>query len=128
MTKFNPDNKKNLTVGECLSPAMEIVDPEVAKQYLKDYISYLESNHAWTTEESNRILIGDFTYWESVAKRNIGYYAGYYDDETRKRVEKLFDCEHPLFGKIAEMGTPTTDEAYQCGYERKTLAEIRAQK
>lgn len=134
--KFNPENKETLTVGECLSPAMEIKDPETAKQYLKDYIAYMKDNIGWTQEENN-VWLGDLKIsnyalddlsFESIAKCNIGFYAGYYDNETRERVEKLFDCGHPVFGKIAELGLPSQEESYECGYQQKTLAEIRKQK
>lgn len=33
---------------------------------------------------------------------NIGYYAGYYNQETRKRVEILFDAPHPILGSYKE--------------------------
>lgn len=128
MTVFNPHNLSVLTFAECLGPAMGITDPEDAKQYLKGYVTYLNNNSAWTMEESNAVLMGNFTSSEEMAKRSLGYYAGYYDNETRERVEKLFDCEHPMFGKISEMGLPSSDEAFQCGYQKKTLAEIRKQK
>lgn len=29
---------------------------------------------------------------------NVGYFAGYYDEETRKRVSKWLGAEHPIFG------------------------------
>lgn len=47
----------------------------------------------------------------------VGYYAGYYDSETRERVERLFMCAHPVFGSIADNGAPTPDEAYDAGFE-----------
>lgn len=50
-----------------------------------------------------------------VAKRNLGYYAGYYDNETRARVERLFRCEHPVFGPIADGWAPTAAEAFAIG-------------
>ena len=42
MTKFNPENKKSLTYGECLDPAMNITDSEDAKQYKADYIGFIQ--------------------------------------------------------------------------------------
>lgn len=32
------------------------------------------------------------------AKRNFGYYAGYFDRETEDIVNKVFDACHPMFG------------------------------
>ena len=52
---------------------------------------------------------------EKICKSNLGYYAGYYDNETRARVEKLFLCEHPIFGSIKENGAPTPEEAFNAG-------------
>ena len=42
MTKFNPENKESLTTGETLGPAMEITDPEDAKQYLTEYVKHIQ--------------------------------------------------------------------------------------
>ena len=39
-TKFNPEGKEKLTYGEALSPAMEITDPEDAKQYFDAYVEF----------------------------------------------------------------------------------------
>ena len=79
---FNPKNKKNLTYGESLSSAMRITDQEIADEYLKDYVKYIMKN----MDEPN--------YEEAlnIAKSNIGYFAGYYDNKTRERVEDLFKC------------------------------------
>lgn len=126
--KFNPENKKSLTIGECLAPAMEIKSQKIADEYLKDYIAYLDKEITWSVEAGNAIARGDFSSAEQLAKQNLAYYAGYYDDATRERVERLFDCEHPIFGRLSEMGTPTGEESFQCGMQRKTLKEIRNQK
>lgn len=119
MTKFNPENKKVLTYGECLDPAMKITDAEDAKQYLADYIKFQEANMQEAT--------GEYTA-EQICKQNLGYFAGYYDNETRKRVERLFLCSHPIFGSIKENGRPTSEEALECGKTGKNLNEIRKTK
>lgn len=108
MTKFNPEGKEVLTYGECLEPAMEITDPEDAAQYFKDYVAFIEPRD-------------DDMIAESMAKENLGYYAGYYSTDTRERVERLFSCQHPVFGAIAEKGNPTPEEALEMG--RKMSAE-----
>ena len=48
-------------------------------------------------------------------RENIGYFAGYYDNETRRRVERLFKCAHPIFGPISENGPPTPEQAFEMG-------------
>jgi len=103
MTIFNPENKETLTYGECLDSAMKITEQYDADQYLRNYIKFIEKN-----KEPNTNSI-------QIAKSNLGYYAGYYDNETRERVEKLFICKHPIFGSIAENGVPTPEEAFNLG-------------
>lgn len=48
-------------------------------------------------------------------KNKLGYFAGYYSNEQRQRVEELYDVEHPILGRFSEMGAPTPSEAMQCG-------------
>ncbi len=97
MIKFNPENKELLTFGECLDPAMEITDQDEANKYLEDFILYTMK---YVGKEAERIC-----------KINLGFWAGYFDKETRDRVQLLFKCEHPIFGvadftalEILEMG------------------------
>lgn len=99
MTQFNPENKDTLTYGEALDPAMGITDQEDADKYLKDYVSYIEKQLEKEPRE-------DLTAKE-IAKINIGYYAGYYDGETRMRTERLFKTHHPIFGTIVDTLEPT---------------------
>lgn len=109
MIKFNPDNKEVLTYAECLKPAMEIMDQADANQYLVDYIAYIQA----ALEKEPR---SDEMTAEEIAKINLGYYAGYYNSETRKRVELLFCCHHPIFGSASQ--EITTQEAYEAGIKQ----------
>lgn len=87
--KFKPgDNHKDI-----LAPAMKIMDASEAMEYLQDYITHVKS--------------------EELAKNNLAYYAGYYDRETRERVEKLFNCIHPVLGPVANNLTP--EEVFNMG-------------
>lgn len=108
MTKFNPEGKETLTYGECLGPAMEITDPEDARQYLAEYIKYTQTFLDKEPREDDMSA-------EQICKTNLGYYAGYYDSETRRRVEELFTCSHPIFGSIKNNGQPTPEEAFESG-------------
>lgn len=117
MTKFNPENKETLTYGECLEPAMEITDEKDAKQYLDAYVSYIQKNLDKESRNDDKTAL-------DIAKINIGYYAGYYDNKTANRVNKLFNCSHPIFGN----STPTGKEAFECGKQGITLSELRSQK
>jgi len=110
MTKFNPENKETLTFGECLGPAMEITDLEDAQQYLEEYVKY-------TQKFLDKEPRDDDMTAEDICKVNLGYYAGYYSNETRKRVEEIFTCSHPVFGSIKNNGSPTAERAFQAGVD-----------
>lgn len=112
MTKFNPENKETLTYQECLGPAMKITNKEDAKQYKSAYIQFTEKFLKNGLSESGMTA-------EQIVNNNLGYYAGYYSNETRERVEKLFLCSHPIFGAIKENGAPTAKEAFEYGFNRK---------
>ena len=113
MTKFNPDNKESLTYGECFEPAMGITDEADAQQYLKDYVAFIQT----ALDKKPR---KDGMTASQIAATNLGYFAGYYDNETRERVERLFKCSHPIFGAIAEKGAPTAEEAFKLGEQMAT--------
>ena len=108
MTKFNSENKKTLTYEECLDPAMKITDEADAQQYLTDYVEFIRRGL-----KKSPIQTGITA--EEIARSNLGYYAGYYDADTRARVERLFCCEHPIFGPIAQNGQPSASEALLAG-------------
>ena len=93
MTTFVPE--------KCLQIAMKITVEEDAIQYLKEYIKYIQDNNPTVDAEM-------------VAKSNLGYYAGYYSNEVRERVEKLFKCKHPFFGSIKD-GAPSSSDAFNMG-------------
>lgn len=100
---------ENLTIGEAYGPAMEITEQAKADEYFE-----LLVQRAMKFHKGNRGKA------EAQEKSNLGYYAGYYDSETRARVEKLFSCTHPIFGPISK-GTPTAEEAFEMG---KKLAKV----
>lgn len=104
MIKFNPENKEKLTYAECLNPAMEITDPAEAKQYLRDYIAFIQK---YLDKEPR----GDNVTAEEIAKKNLGYWTGYQDNKTAARVMELFDCSHPIFGKAR----PSAKDAFEAG-------------
>jgi hypothetical protein len=64
-----------------------------------------------------------------IAKVNIGYWTGYGDSETAKRVFELYDTKHPVFGTKQ----PTPEETFQAGvdmakgkFPRKVAEKITA--
>lgn len=103
---------EHITIGDKYGPAMEIADQIEADAYFERCVA-----HTMTFGRSREEA-------ESIERQNLGYYAGYYRDETRARVEKLFQCSHPVFGAIAEVGAPTSMEAISAGFNaaRSALA------
>ncbi|MEE9568330.1 MAG: hypothetical protein V3W37_03000 [Candidatus Binatia bacterium] len=94
------------TIREKYGPAMEIMEQVAADEYFEVCVQDC-MGFGKTREEA-----------ESIERQNLGYFAGYYDNDTRTRIEQLFRCSHPIFGK-ARKGTPTAEEALEAG---KTLA------
>lgn len=108
---FNPENKDVLTYGEIGDPAMKITEQADADQYKAAYVAYVQK---FLDAEPDP----DGLTAEQVVETNLGYWAGYYDNETRERVERLFRCSHPVFGSIAKNGPPTADVAFEAGLKR----------
>lgn len=106
-TKFNPEGKTVLTYGECLRPAMEITDEADAAQYKKAYVAHIQ-HHLDANPRSDDLTA------EEIANTNLGYFSGYYDNDTRRRVERLFGCAHPVFER-ADDGVPTSEQALEAG-------------
>lgn len=79
----------HVTIGKKYGAAMKITDPAEAEQYFEALVDHAMRSYVLTRQEA-----------ENVERRNLGYFAGYYDSETRERVERLFGCKHPVFGKF----------------------------
>ena len=81
--------KKTATNGDLYGPAMNIQSEAEATQYLVDLTH-------WTV----RHFGGDYkTAWDKHLE-SIGYFAGYFDEATQARVEKVFKAKHPIFGSV----------------------------
>jgi hypothetical protein len=59
----------------------------------------------------------DGDHMRAIARNWIAHYAGYCSDETRERVERLYQCEHPFLGAIAKTGPVDPMEAFRMGRE-----------
>jgi hypothetical protein len=94
---------KNISIGDKYEPAMKITDEVEAARYFETCVEHCMSFGKSRAEA------------EAIERGNLGYYAGYHDSETRRRVEKLFRCAHPIFGSINAVGAPTAEEALQEG-------------
>lgn len=107
MYNFN----SNMALSEIYEPAMKITTKSEAEIFLNELSNFIAGNQ-----------LSLYNYALEVAKENIAYYAGYYDIETRIRVEDLFKCEHPVMKKAAHY-TYTNEELFAMGQEwaRKEL-------
>ncbi len=79
-----------ITIGEKYRPAMNMDNKEQANEYFELLVEHT-MGFGSSREEA-----------EGIEKQNLGYYAGYHDNKTRQRVEKLFNCKHPIFGKATD--------------------------
>lgn len=77
-----------VTNGDLISAIGKIVTLEEAQEFLT--LAMAENPHA---------------------KANIGYLAGYFDNEQKHRIFDLFGVEHPIFGKL----DPTFSQAMASG-------------
>jgi len=93
---------KITTAGAVLHPAMEVETEEEANELLEKIVAYYSMHNVdKRSEEELRDL----------ARYNIGYWTGYFSNETAQRVFKLFKTMHPLFGNAQ----PTPEEAFKMG-------------
>lgn len=98
--KTIPDNT---TIREAYEPAMKITATREADVYFEALVQ-----SCMTHGKSRKRA-------EYIERSNLAYYAGYYDNDTRERVERLFNCAHPVFGPIAKYGAPTPEDAFEAG-------------
>ena len=54
----------------------------------------------------------------SIIKTNLGYMAGYYDDDSAKKIHHLFNAVHPIFGTSTYHLDMTAKEAFELGKKR----------
>lgn len=101
------DAADKITLRDKYGPAMEIDNSADAARYFDACVRHMMRVKPCERDEAERIERG-----------NLGYYAGYYDEETRAQVERAFDCSHPIFGKLAEVGAPSLQEAVALGEAR----------
>lgn len=77
-----------MTYGEAYGPAMKMTTVAEAQEWLAALIERdMRCGYSETVEEAKALEMA-----------NLGYVAGYYDPDTRVRVNQLFGAEHPIFG------------------------------
>ena len=84
---------------------MSITEQEEASAYFEKLVTHHMTKKKVSRKEA-----------ESIERQNLGYWAGYFDQETRLRVESLFSTVHPVFGSAEK--PPTVEEAFRLGFEK----------
>jgi hypothetical protein len=98
-------------IADKYGPAMKIASQEEADAYFEACVDH----RIELLLLDGKII--DRNEAEKLERDDIAFYSGYYDHETRRRVEKLFMCEHPYFGSIERNGPPTPEAAFAMGVE-----------
>lgn len=100
---------KGYSYGMVFNAALAQETQEDAERFLRGYIEFIalfpDRSPGHTPEQ--------------VARINLGYMAGYYGDEVRQKIERLYNAEHPIFGRTS----PTAEEAFQMGQQQAAVAE-----
>ncbi len=103
MNRTIEDFPHDVKYGDKYGPAMEIAEQADADAYFERCVRHMMSRGKSRAEA------------EKTERGNLGYYAGYYSQEVRVRVERLFRCQHPVFGAIENDGAPTSEQALKVG-------------
>ena len=98
--------KDKITNGEKYGPAMKITDIKKADAYFEELVQHNMKNTNNNRKEA-----------EQIERSNLGYYSGYYDNETIERVQRLFSCRHPIFGSAENIKTMSSKQSFEAGKE-----------
>lgn len=103
---MNYRGKTYETMGEVFNEALHLAktDSYEAKEFFREYINWISTNNHCSEDEATEI-----------AKSNLGYFAGYYDEEVCDIIYKTYQCSHPIFGD--KPFSISAEEAYQKGLE-----------
>lgn len=82
--------RQDATLREVYDPAMKIETQEEADAYFEELMDWGMADGKFTRD-----------HVEKVQRENLAYWAGYYDHATRARVEKLFQCRHPILPRAS---------------------------
>lgn len=104
-----------MTIGQKYGPAMEITNQTEADRYFEECVQHTMSSHGKSRDEAERI-----------EKANLGYYAGYYDDERIFRAHLVKFLNRNLWTVLEGVGKSILQEATE--EKAKALAELDARK
>ena len=67
----------------------------------KEYATYPDIiDHALKLKgKEQKLFVEAYLKQGKYARSNIGYFSGYYDPRTMKKIQKVFNTAHPIFGK-----------------------------
>lgn len=98
------------TMGEVFEFALNLAktNKEEAQNFFKAYVEYIleDNDKVNTIEEAERIT-----------KSNLGYFAGYYNQEVCDIIYETYQCSHPIFGD--KPFSVSAEDAYKKGIELK---------
>lgn len=88
-------------LGAFVARVAKARDYDTARRFVDHYI------HAQTEHQGGGIGLA-----RNLVRNNIGYLSGYYDLETMRLIQEVFDVSHPIFGTRTDV---TPDEALAAG-------------
>ncbi len=93
-----------MTIKESYEPCSKIMTKAEADEYFERLV-----------ERGMRISGKSREETEQIQRHNIGYYSGYFDPVTMARMQELFCCAHPVFGRVTTEGIPSPEQAVEAG-------------
>ena len=106
---MNYRGKKYNTIGEVFNEALRLAktDKDEAQDFFYQYVNHISVVNRYSWDKSIEI-----------AKSNLGYFAGYYNQEVCDIIYKTYQCSHPIFGDKPFDVSP--EEAFNKGKEYYT--------
>ena len=94
------------TFGEIFDLALDLAkkDTYEAQEWFYEYVNCISMDNSYSWDKSIEI-----------AKSNLGYFAGYYNQEVCDIIYKTYQCSHPVFGDKPFEISP--EEAFKKGME-----------
>lgn len=104
---MNYRGKELTTIGKVFDEALRLAktNKDEAQDFFYEYVNHISFVNKYSWDKSIEI-----------AKSNLGYFAGYYDQETCDIIYKTYQCSHPIFGD--KPFAVDSEEAYKMGYNK----------
>ncbi len=92
------------TYREQFESALKCESSEQAELWMEKEVQHYVEHHEKQPSEAMNII-----------KVNLGYMAGYYDDAVAKKIHRLFNAVHPIFGTSSYHRDISGEEAFEIG-------------